>query len=411
MNELAKLVATLRSTGGCGTFPSGSRIEESLAELGVTANEMTNRLSAAIDEYKGTVVGAGRLITRQEFENEHNVRTAENGSSDAPSPFGILPGQTKPSIVPNGPSLADQLQASTNTNVLDVPCVPGNTAGTFTCSAAPEDVSGLTLDQCVQHLTPAVAAKLTMLAQQWEQLGADLTNAINIFHRIVQTKMLGGTWTGKSGPAVATAADKLTQTTVQISAQASANGAAILAWAGSLGDTKSRIEQSASARTSAMAASPPESRAAVQNQADVAARLTMMMTYNPAVTAIATGLSNLTDPSSPVTGVPLVIGGPPGSGPGGSGSGGSGTSGATSGGGGGGGGTGGGASTAPANKSATDAAKTLTRQGTGDPAAAASNASKNAAAQSGQGNPASAAQSAMSKAGDTAKGLGGKSGA
>ncbi|MCP2160786.1 hypothetical protein LX12_001973 [Williamsia serinedens] len=245
-----------------------------------------------------------------------------------------------------------------------------------------------------------------MLAQQWQQLGADLTSSITVFHNIVQSKMAAGGWTGSSGKAVGDAAHKLVNTSVEIAAQANANGAAIVGWAGALGDTKSYIDSLAASKGPAMAAAPPESRATVQNEIDTMARLKMASTYNPGVTAISSSLSNLSDPSANQTGVPLVLAGMSGSGGSAGAGSGAGTSAASAGGGGGGrtsggGGGGGGGSTAARN--GTDAAGQLARQGTGDPV---SNAAKNASSQAGQ-NPAAAAQQAVSKAGDSAKSLGG----
>ena len=415
--SLKTFVANLRGADGCGNFASGTVIQSSLQNLGDTANQMSVRLMEAINKYKQTVIDAGGLITEQEAENYRRIAKSDSGPTggswfDNLADGVVHPSAPMPVTIPSGPSPLDSLPLlNSNVGTSAIPPAAPDAAGKFPCPAAPEVVIGLTLDTCVSSLTSAQAGVLNMLGQQWQQLGADLSSAVTTFHNMVEARRQTNTWTGTSGPAVYNAATELTTTAVQISAQANANGAAVLSWATSLGDTKSAIDEIASSRTSTLASAPPESRVSVQNYSDMAARLKIAGTYNPAVTAIATGLSNLTDPSSPVAGVPLVIGGPPGPGSGGPGSGGSGASRATSGGGGGGGSTGGSASTASANKSATDAAKSLTRQGSGDPAAAASNASKNAAAQSGQGNPASAAQSAMSKAGDTAKGLGGKSGA
>ncbi|MGU3292771.1 hypothetical protein [Williamsia sp. M5A3_1d] len=409
---MSDLVSGLRKSGGNGTFASGQAVGAALSTLGDVASQMSDRLNSAIEEYNKAIIAAGGLITQQESDNARSIGAA--GSSDKPSsiplPFGAssaLPGST-PTVIPNGPSLADQMQST----FYDLPPVPSGSpdaAGRFPCGAAPEGTGGLTLDICQANLSPADAGYLQRLAQQWQQLGADLTDAVTAFHQIVQSKMAAGGWTGTSGPAVGAAAHKLVNTSVEISAEAAANGGAIVAWAGALGTTKTAIEQITGSRTAAMATTPPEAMIATQNQFDTLARTTIDTIYNPGVTAIASGLSNLTDPASPVTGVAIGVGGATGQGGGGAtnpasgsttgltGSGGSGSSGA------------GGGSGPGGNRTGNDAAGTLSRQATGDPAA---NAAKTAANQTGQGgqNPASAAQSAMSKAGDSAKSLGGNSG-
>ncbi|WP_296394037.1 hypothetical protein, partial [Williamsia sp.] len=139
----------------------------------------------------------------------------------------------------------------------------------------------------------------------------------------------------------------------------------------------------------------------VVNALDQQGRMIIDNTYNPGATKTSTSLLNLPDPGSPIgTIMPMGFSRPANGG----GSGSTGTSAAGAGAGrGGAGGGGGGSGPGPAgNRTGSDAAQTLSRQGSGDPAGAA----KNAAAQSGQAsNPASAAQSAMSKAGDATKGL------
>ncbi len=83
-------------------------------------------------------------------------------------------------------------------------------------------------------------------------------------------------------------------------------GAAIIAWAAALGDTKSYMDALDATRAVTVATTPPESQAVMRDQIDTMARFKMLGTYNPGVTAISTGLSNLTDPSSPVAGVSLT---------------------------------------------------------------------------------------------------------
>ncbi|MFD0926498.1 hypothetical protein [Williamsia deligens] len=360
-----------------------------------------------MDEYLQSVVAAGGLISQQEAENQKQI--AKAGAGDSSDPLGIgqlLSGKQSPVAIPSGPNPIDIMTSGVSSGLPPLPSASGDAAGKFSCGASPESVGGLTLDTCVANLSPAEASRLSMLAQQWQQLGADLTSSITVFHNIVQSKMATGGWTGSSGKAVGDAAHKLVRTSTEISAQASANAAAIVGWAGALGDTKSYMESLSSSRTAAMATAPPESRATLQNEIDTMARFKMLGTYNPGVTAISSGLSNLSDPAAGSTGVPLVIGGFGGSGGGGGAGSGASTasSGAGSGGGGsssGGGGGGGGGPTGA--RTGSDAAGQLTRQATGDPAGTAA---KNAASQGAQ-NPAAAAQQAVSKAGESAKGLGG----
>jgi hypothetical protein len=395
---------SLRQAGGCGTFQSGSVIEQSLSNLGGTAQDMSARLRTAIDDYNQKVVDAGGLITQQEAENARQIKQAGEGSGK--DSLGLLPTDfNRPYVAPNGPNDLDNVNAALTPGLPPVPAGDSTAAGNFPCPATPESVFGLTLDDCFQHLSSAEMGKLTMLADQWKQLSTRLTSANTTFHQLVQSQMAQGHWTGDSGKAVGDAAHRLIATTSTICAQASANGAAIVAWAGSLGDTKSYIDTLHQNRDKAVADAPYETKALVQNQFDAGARFKMMGTYNPAVTAISTSLSSLSDPAANSAAVPIGFGTPPAGTPGGSVP--SGTSGSSLSGGSTGGSPSGGSSGADALAAArrgTDPAGQLSRQATGDPAAAAKSA------QNGAGNPASAAQQAMSKAGDTAKGLTGKPG-
>lgn len=406
VSALSNVAGGLLRADGSGAFGSGRAIDSALQEIGRAASEAASRLRTAIEEYLGSVSDAGGLITQQEAENRR--RLAKAGAGEPSDPLGInglISGDQPPVALPSGPNPTDIITSGMSSGLPSLPSSAGDAAGKYSCGASPESVGGLTLDACVANLSPAEASKLTMLAQQWQQLGADLTSSITVFHNIVQSKMAEGGWTGSSGKAVGDAAHKLVNTSVEIAAQANANGAAIVGWAGALGDTKSYIDSLSAAKGPAMAAAPPESRASVQNQIDTLARIKMAGTYNPGVAAISSSLSNLSDPSANQTGVPLVLAAMGGSGGGGGAGGGAGTSAASSGGGGvggasGGGGGGGGGSTAA--RAGSDTAGQLARQGTGDPV---SNAAKNASSQTGQ-NPAAAAQQAVSKAGDGAKSLG-----
>lgn len=403
LSGLADMTSNLRTVAGCGSFASGAEIEAALKQLGDAANMMRSRLQEAVNAYRQAVIDAGGLITRQEAENASNISKSSQGSGIVGR---LLGGDPAPAIAPSGADPIDALTSGMSSNLPSLPSGVPAAAGAFACAASPESVGGLSLDSCSAHLSSADAAFLSTLAQQWQQLGADLTSSITVFHNIVQSKMAAGGWTGSSGKAVGDAAHKLVNTSVDVAAQASANGAAIVGWAGALGDTKSYIDSLAAAKGPAMAAAPPESQATVQNQIDTMARMKILSTYNPGVTAISSSLSNLSDPSANATGVPLLLAGMGGSGGSGGAGSGAGTSAASSGGlgggsGSGGGGGGGGGST-PA-RTGPDAAGQLARQGTGDPV---SNAAKNASSQAGQ-NPAAAAQQAMSKAGDGAKSLGG----
>ncbi|MEH3155421.1 MAG: hypothetical protein PGN29_08750 [Gordonia paraffinivorans] len=402
---LTDIAGQLGDANGSGGFSSGKAIDNALQIIGRFARDAAEKLRQAVEAYLDSVVDAGNLIRQQEGENRQRIAKAGSGQSSDPLGIGeLLSGGQSPVAVPDGPNPADIITSGMSSGLPSLPSSTGDAAGRFACGASPESVGGLTLDACVANLSPAEASRLTMLAQQWQQLGADLTSSITLFHNIVQSKMATGGWTGSSGKAVGDAAHKLVSTSVEIAAQANANGAAIVGWAGALGDTKSYIDSLAAAKGPAMAAAPPESQATVQNQIDTMARLKMVSTYNPGVAAISSSLSNLSDPSANQTGVPLVLAGMGGSGGSGGAGGGAGTSAASSGGGGGasgsGGGGGGGSTTA---RTGSDAAGQLARQGTGNPV---SNATKNASSQGGQ-NTAAAAQQAVSKASDGAKSLGG----
>lgn len=406
VGKLGDLAAGLLDGNGSGSFRSGAEIDSTLRQVGKAAQEAANRLRHAVEQYLDSVIDAGQLIPQQEAENQRRIAKAGGGGGSDIGILGSLLAQhSQPTAVPTGPSAMDMLTSGISSNIPSLPSGSADAAGKAGCAAGPETVGGLTLDTCVANLSPADASVLLTLAQQWQQLGADLTSSITVFHNIVQSKMATGGWTGSSGRAVGDAAHKLVNTSVEIAAQANANGAAIVGWAGALGDTKSYIDSLAASKGPAMAAAPPESKALVQNQIDTLARIKMAGTYNPGVAAISSSLSNLSDPSAGATGVPLILAGMGGSGGSGGAGGGAGTSASSSGGGGGGGasgGGGGGGGGSTAARTGSDAAGQLARQGTGDPV---SNAAKNASSQAGQ-NPAAAAQQAVSKAGDGAKSLG-----
>ncbi|WP_156377935.1 hypothetical protein [Williamsia sp. Leaf354] len=388
-------------------------MQTALTDLGVAANQMATRLEAALHEYNQAVISAGNLISEQEAANTAAIGKAGEGDSSGLPDWlagagNMLSGNTARVPIPNGPNVNDIITSGMTSGLPPVPGGNPTAVGTFPCAAGPEPSAGLTLDACRDHLSSADQTILQTLSDQWKELSSGLENSVTVFHRIVQSNMQNGGWTGSSGPAVGAAAHRLVTTSAEISAQAAMNAGAILAWGGGLGATKSGIDGLSSTRSTAMATAPLESKAAVQNSYDSLARMQMDATYNPAVTAIAHGLSNLSDPGSPTSGVPITLfqtlnstGSTGSSSVGTGGTTGSGSSGPSGGAGGGGGGS------TSAGKATTDAAQGLTRQGTGDPVAAAT---KNAAGQAGQNNPASAAQSAMSKAGDATKSLGSKSG-
>ena len=283
-------------------------------------------------------------------------------------------------------------------------------AGKFPTNAAPEASGALTLDAILAALNPSDSAALVRLAEQWQQVADSLNTAIAGFNGVFQ-KLLGGpTWNGYLADTMRGKLTEFTTNVQGIADQSHANSGAINVWATGLGNSKSAIQQLEGGRTTAMGAAPPETKLQVQQSYDQAARMAIDGTYNPAVTAISGGLSNISDPSSPVGTTPLFL---PGMGPNNGGSGPTFAAAPFSGGGGASGGGGGGSSSGGGGGGGgSDAAAALQRRATADAASAAKTANNPAntppaggPSQSGSGSPAAAAQSAASKAGEAGQGL------
>ncbi|WP_253660133.1 hypothetical protein [Williamsia maris] len=392
----------LVDAGSAGSFHSASEIQKDLGILGGLCNSAVKGFADSAQALGDAVREAGQRIVTQDWATSATLNSTTAKADGYPA--------------------IGASSAGAQACLLTDPDKSDKNLGPFPCNASMESTpGGGVVDWGFINTQPANSQKLTELVKLWMMVARDINATAEVFQTGIAGLFASGTWTGTAANAIHQYVDSFAKATTQAGQDAFTNSLTVSAWVTGVLSTrtgfeglKQQKEAEALAPTNAAIFTPAamaQQQAAMQ-RLDQAGRDLINTTYNPAVTQTSSGLLNLPDPNSPPGAlVPLFA---PGSRPGPVSSPGLQTSsnytspsGGTGGSGGSGGGPGG-----SGGKPASDAAQTLSRQGTGDPAAAAaSNASKNAAAQSGQGSPASAAQSAMSKAGDTAKGLGGKSGA
>ncbi|WP_371873892.1 hypothetical protein, partial [Williamsia phyllosphaerae] len=392
----------LADTGSAGNFDTAGKIQRGLNALGDACINAVDGLGLNAQQLGDAVRAAGLRIQTQDEQTSAALRSTSDKAADYP-PVG-QPSSGAFDCRPSDPTGKDAF------------------LGHFPCAAGSETApGGGVIDWGYGNSQPADVTKLTTLVENWMSLARDIAATASALNAGISGVLANGTWTGTAAEGVRAGSRSVADIATSTGKNAFVNANVVAGWVAAVIGTrtgfeglKSRLEAENFSYTTAVKASGlspalVQSHQTVVNGLDQQGRAVIDSTYNPGATKTSSSLLNLPDPGSPIgTIMPMGFSRPANGG----GTSSTGTSAAGSGAGagrGGAGGGGGGSGPGPAcNRTGSDAAQSLSRQGSGDPAGAA----KNAAAQSGQaGNPASAAQSAMSKAGDTAKGLGGKSGA
>jgi hypothetical protein len=372
-------------------------VDEKFSTLGQVVYEAVDRMRDSAEQAREAARQAGLRLIDQDAENQRQIAAALK------APSGQTPGLSESGLMSTSGTDTSQPHL---TNQPTTPVRPEGdpAAGTFPLGVPPEALGNFTIDAASLALDPALPDTLHTLAQQWLQLANSLNAALFTFDNQYSSVLGSKQFSGYAANQMKSALSAFSASGKRVAFEAQVNAAAVAAWAGAVGQSKSQIESLKSSRDRTLATTPDEDKLTYSRLMDGFAQMQLDATWNQPLAALNTSLANISDPSSPVAGTALVLGAPRGGvtsdGPGSLGStsssvgpGGTGPSGGSK-----------AASTAAnaAKAGAGDPAGTLKRAGTGDPVAAAKDGS-----QSGSQNPASAAQSALSKAGDAAKGPGG----
>ncbi len=175
----------------------------------------------------------------------------------------------------------------------------------------PEAISSFLLDPAIAALGPAVPAALTTLAAQWMQLANQLNAAFFTFDS--QISLLGtDAFSGMAASQMKVSLDTFSAGGKRVANEAQANSAAIAAWAGFVAQSQAQVNTLEQGRATALAAATPENALRVHRIFDSLSQMQLSATWNPPLSTMNGSIANLSDPSSPVSGTPLLL---PGTGP------------------------------------------------------------------------------------------------